>query len=107
MGGELFVPKLPSMKITDLAKAICPRCKMEIVGIRSGEKLHEIMIPKDDSRNTVEFDDYYVIKPAFRFFDRRFSEQGSRPAPEDFEYNSGTNNWWMSVEELKEIIEDL
>ena len=73
VGGELFVPKIPSMKIVDLAKAICPDCKTEIVGIRPGEKLHEVMVPKDDAYNTVEFEDYFVIKPPFRNFERRFN----------------------------------
>ena len=104
VGGEIFVPKIPSMNIMDLAKAICPGCKTEIVGIRPGEKLNEIMVPRDDARNTVEFDDCYVIKPTFRFFSRRFSEEGSGPVPEDFEYNSGTNSQWLTVDKLKEMV---
>jgi UDP-N-acetylglucosamine 4,6-dehydratase len=107
VGGELFVPKIPSMNIMDLARAICPECKTEIVGIRPGEKLHEVMVPRDDARNTVEFDDFYVIKPMFRFFERRFNENGSRPVPEDFEYNSGTNTWWLPVDELNAMLEVL
>jgi len=73
VGGELFVPKIPSMKIIDLARAICPDCKAEIVGIRAGEKLHEIIVPRNEARNTVEFDDYYVIKTQFRYFGCRFN----------------------------------
>jgi len=107
VGGELFVPKIPSMNIMDLAKAIGPNCQTKIVGIRPGEKLHEIMITKDDARNTVEFNDYYIIKPVFRYFERRFDDNGSRPVPEDFEYNSGTNTRWLSIEELKAMIEKL
>jgi UDP-N-acetylglucosamine 4,6-dehydratase len=106
VGGELFVPKIPSMNIMDLAKAICPECKTEIVGIRPGEKLHEVMVPRDDARNTIEFDDFYVIKPMFRFFERRFNENGSRPVPENFEYNSGTNPWWLTVAELRTMMSD-
>lgn len=102
VGGELFIPKIPSMKITDLAKAICPECKTEIVGIRPGEKLHEIMVPKDDAYNTVEFEDYYVIKSSFRNFERRFN--GGKAVPEDFEYNSGTNQWPLTIEEMREMI---
>ena len=102
VGGEIFVPKLPSMNIMDLARAICPECKTEIVGIRPGEKLHEVMVPRDDARNTVEFDDYYVIKPAFRYFERRFKEDNCKPVPEDFEYNSGTNTWFLTLDEMKE-----
>jgi UDP-N-acetylglucosamine 4,6-dehydratase/5-epimerase len=104
VGGELFVPKIPSMNIMDLAKAVCPECRTETVGIRPGEKLHEIMVSQDDARNTLEFDDFYVIKPMFRFFERRFNENGSRPVPENFEYNSGTNPWWLTVAELRAMI---
>jgi UDP-N-acetylglucosamine 4,6-dehydratase len=104
VGGELFVPKIPSMNIMDLAKAICPQCRTEIVGIRPGEKLHEVMITRDDARNTVELPDSYVIKPMFRYFSRRFEENGSTPLPEDFEYNSGTNTRWLTVEELRAMI---
>ncbi len=76
MGGELFVPKIPSMNIMDLAKIIAPECKTEIVGIRPGEKLHEVMIPKDDARRTLEFDNHYVIQPDFPFWGRRFKNNG-------------------------------
>jgi UDP-N-acetylglucosamine 4,6-dehydratase len=107
VGGELFVPKIPSMRIMDLAKAICPECKTEIVGIRSGEKLHEVMVPKDDARNTVEFKDCYVIKPSFHFFERRFVENDCNPVPEDFEYNSKANTWWLSVDEMRSMIKDM
>ena len=104
VGGELFVPKIPSMKIMDLAKAICPTCKTEIVGIRPGEKLHEVMVPRDDAHNALEFEDYYVIQPAFRYFGRRFNSEGGKPVPEDFEYNSGTNTEWLTIEELQDMI---
>lgn len=107
VGGEIFVPKIPSMNIMDLAKAICPECKTKNIGIRPGEKLHEVMITKDDARNTVEFDDHYVIKPAFRFFKRRFCENGCRQVPEGFEYNSNTNPWKLSVEDMQEMIKKL
>jgi UDP-N-acetylglucosamine 4,6-dehydratase/5-epimerase len=105
VGGELFVPKIPSMKIIDLARAICPECKTEIVGIRPGEKLHEIIISKDDARNTVEYDNYFLIKPEFNFFGSRFSNNGGKRVAEDFEYNSETNQEWLSVDDLQEIIE--
>lgn len=104
VGGELFVPKLPSMKIMYLAKAIAPECKTKIIGIRPGEKLHEVMITKDDARMTLEFDDYYIIQPFFRFFLRRFKNNGGKPVSEDFEYNSGTNTWWLTIKELKEMV---
>lgn len=104
VGGELFVPKIPSMNMMELAKAICPKCETKIIGIRPGEKLHEVMISKDDARNAIEFDDYYVIKPMFRYFDRRFCEDEGKPAPDDFEYNSGTNSWWLTIDELTEML---
>jgi UDP-N-acetylglucosamine 4,6-dehydratase len=108
VGGELFVPKIPSMNIMDLAEAVGPDCRTEIVGIRPGEKLHELMITQDDARNTVEYKDYYVIKPEFRYFSRRFNDNGDgKPAPEDFEYNSGTNTWLLSIDELREMLKGL
>jgi UDP-N-acetylglucosamine 4,6-dehydratase len=107
VGGELFVPKIPSMNIMDLAKAIGPECRTEIVGIRPGEKLHEVMISTDDSRNTVEYDSHYVIKPAFRYFERRFDGNGANPVPDDFSFNSGTNTSWLTVDELREMIKTL
>jgi len=107
VGGELFVPKIPSMNIMDLAKAICSECRTDIIGIRPGEKLHEVMVTKDDARNTVEFENYYVIKSAFRFFDERFDGDKCKPVPEDFEYNSNTNSQWLSVDEIREMITQL
>ncbi|MFZ3138502.1 MAG: UDP-N-acetylglucosamine 4,6-dehydratase (inverting) [Thermodesulfovibrionales bacterium] len=107
VGGELFIPKIPSMNIMDIAKAIAPECKTKIIGIRPGEKLHEVMVPKDEARNTLEFKNYYVIQPDFRFFARRFKNKGGKPVPEDFEYNSGTNTWRLTVEELREMIRNL
>jgi UDP-N-acetylglucosamine 4,6-dehydratase len=105
VGGEIFVPKIPSLGIMDLAEAICPDCKPEIVGIRPGEKLHEVLITKDDARNTVEFDNFYVIKPQFRYFDRRFCDRDCKLVPEDFEYNSGTNPWKLTIKEMREMID--
>jgi UDP-N-acetylglucosamine 4,6-dehydratase/5-epimerase len=107
VGGELFVPKIPSMRIIDLAKAICPECELKPVGIRPGEKLHEIMISSDDARSTVEYEDHYVVKPAFKYFSRRFCDNGCQPVPEGFNYSSDSNTWWLGIEELKEIIAKL
>lgn len=104
VGGEIFVPKIPSMNILDLAKAICPDCKTEIIGIRSGEKLHEVMISKDDALNTIEYDNYYVIKPNFRYFGRRFDSNNCKFVPEDFEYNSYDNPQYLTVNQLKSLI---
>ena len=107
VGGELFVPKIPSMNMMDLARAVCPECKTEVVGIRPGEKLHEIMVPKDDARRTLEYEDHYLIQPDFRFFDRRFNGEKGEPVSDDFEYNSDTNPWKLSVEDAREMIKGL
>jgi UDP-N-acetylglucosamine 4,6-dehydratase/5-epimerase len=107
VGGELFVPKIPSMNIMDLARAIAPECKTEIIGIRPGEKIHEVMVTRDDARRTLEFDGYYLIQPDFSFFTRRFNNDRGKAVHEDFEYNSGTNPWRLSEEELKEIVRGL
>ncbi len=104
VGGELFVPKIPSMNMMDLAEAIAPECKKEIIGIRPGEKLHEVMVPKDDAHRTIEYDDKYVIQPDFRFFGMRFNSNGGKPVSEEFEYNSETNPWKLSIEEAREMI---
>lgn len=107
VGGELFIPKIPSMKITDLARAIAPKCETKVVGIRPGEKLHEVMISKDDAVNTVEFEDYYVIKPIFHFFARRFCEDGCRPVPDGFKFSSDRNDQWLTPDELNQMIGQL
>ena len=104
VGGELFVPKIPSMNILDLAKAIAPDCKLEIVGIRPGEKLHEIMVPRDEARKTLEFKDHFIIQPDFKFFADRFRNREGKPVPEDFEYSSGANSWILSIEELRKML---
>lgn len=101
VGGEIYVPKIPSMNIMDLAKAIAPECETEVIGVRPGEKLHEVMISVDDARNTIELDDYYVIKPQFWFFDRRFNSDTGSQVSDNFEYNSGTNSQWLSIGELQ------
>ena len=77
------------------------------MGIRPGEKLHEVMIPRDDSRKTIEFDHYYIIQPDFRFWGHRYNGNDGKPVPEDFEYNSGTNPWPLSIDEMKEMIKQL
>ncbi len=107
VGGELFVPKIPSMNIMDLAKIIAPECSTDIVGIRPGEKLHEVMITKDDARRTLEFEKHYVIQPDFSFWGRRFKNNGGKSLPDEFEYNSGTNSWKLTSTEMMEIIKSL
>ncbi|MGR3176010.1 MAG: UDP-N-acetylglucosamine 4,6-dehydratase (inverting) [Candidatus Scalindua sp.] len=108
VGGELFVPKIPSMNIMDLAKAIVPECETKIIGVRPGEKLHEVMVTRDDARNTVEFEKFYLIKPSFKFFDRRFNHNNDgKLVHEDFEYNSRTNPWFLTIDEMRNMIKDL
>lgn len=108
-GGEIFVPKLPSIKIVNLAKAIAPHLPHKIIGIRPGEKLHEIMCPADDSHLTLEFDDHFVIKPTIQFTDindfsiNKLGEKGI-PVEQGFEYNSGTNTEWLSMDEFLEML---
>ncbi len=105
-GGEIFVPKLPSIRIVDLAKAYAPEKPIEIVGIRPGEKLNEIMCPEDDSHLTIEFDDHYLICPTIKFYSsygdytkNELSETGEA-VEFGFEYNSGTNTNFLTVEEI-------
>ncbi len=106
-GGETFIPKLPSVKITDLATAMASGLEQKIIGIRPGEKLHEIMCPADDSHLTIEFDDYFVIKPSITFFDKKFdyliSENGveGKYVKQGFEYNSGNNTHFLNVEQIR------
>ena len=107
VGGELFVPKIPSMNMMDLAKAICPECKTEIVGIRPGEKLHEIMIPKGAVCRTLEYENYYIIQPDFNFWGRRFNGENGKKISDDFEYSSDTNPWKLSIEEAREMVKAL
>ncbi len=104
-GGELYVPKIPSMNIVDLAKAIAPECRHEIVGIRPGEKLHEVMITEDDSRHTLEFDDYYIIEPEFKWWSNTaHTDNGAMAVAEGFVYASNTNTRWLSIEELRKLV---
>ena len=108
-GGELFVPKIPSVNILDIAKAIAPNLPTKIIGVRPGEKLHEAMISKDDAINTLEFDDYFVIQPAHPWWDNlEYSVvTGGRNVADDFEYSSETNNQWLSSAELAVLISEL
>ena len=105
-GGEVFIPKIPSMKIVDLAGAIAPHSRQEIVGVRPGEKIYETLIGKNDTRNTLEFKDFYLIRPD-RYYQTEIinSENGGKPCPEGFEYTSQNNTDWLSVEDLKQIVE--
>ena len=106
-GGEVFVPKIPSMNIMDVAKVVAPECRTEIIGIRPGEKLHEIMITPDDAWNTLEYSDYYVIQPATQWWDAKkfIAETNGKPVSEGFQYSSDRNDKWMKNEELQSLLE--
>lgn len=101
--GEIFVPKLPSMKVTDLANAIAPGCEQEIVGIRPGEKLHEVMITEEDGRRTLELEHCYVIQPQFPWWKEENYTQGV-VVPDGFIYSSDKNDWWLDDKKIKEMI---
>ena len=110
-GGEIFVPKIPSAKVIDLAKTMAPDVPIRFVGIRPGEKLHEVMCPSDDSHLTLEFEDHYVVCPAIQFsspidYRRNRLEEEGRPVPDGFEYSSGTNPWFLAPDELAKLIAD-
>ena len=107
-GGEIFVPKIPSYRITDVAKAIGPECKQTIVGIRPGEKIHEEMITQSDSFNTVDLGRYYAILPsAGEYTPEDYARMmGGRPVEPGFSYNSGTNDVFLTVEELRQLMRD-
>ena len=103
-GGEVFVPKIPSMNLVDLAKAIAPGAQMEFVGIRPGEKLHEVLISEDEARGTVEMDDMFVVQPSGAlWFGHSWQEQG-RSLPDGFVYASNNNPQWLTVEQIKEMV---
>lgn len=107
-GGEIFVPKIPSMAMPDLVKAMSPTAAMKVIGIRPGEKLHEIMISADDARSTVEFEDRYAIEPNFAEFGRApyAASDGAKPVAEDFSYSSDNNHDWLSPEGLLAMLEE-
>ena len=112
VGGEVFVPKIPSSRITDLAEAMAPGLPRRNVGIRPGEKLHEVMVPRDDARLTLEFARHYVIQPAITFYEHpaygvdALGEKG-RPVDPEFEYSSGENPEMLDVAALRALLERL
>lgn len=105
-GGETFVPKLPSMRITDLAEAVAPGCRTEVIGIRPGEKIHEVMIPADEARNTLEFNTFFCVLPQFEWWGHEKSRTptGGTRVRDDFVYQSDKNDKWLTVEEMRRII---
>ena len=105
-GGELYVPRIPSMHVMDLAEAIAPGAKTVEVGIRPGEKLHEEMVSSEDARRTVRRDDRYVVQPTLAMWGG-FSEAAGEPVPEGFSYSSDTNDQWLTIDEIRQLLEDL
>jgi UDP-N-acetylglucosamine 4,6-dehydratase len=103
-GGEVFVPKIPSTTIVDLAKAISPEAEIEFIGIRPGEKLHEVLISEDEARSTVELEDMYVVQPATSpWFGYEWEDEGT-PLEDGFRYASNTNDEWLNMDEIKTIV---
>jgi UDP-N-acetylglucosamine 4,6-dehydratase len=100
-GGEVFVPKIPSMRITDLASAIAPECELSFIGIRPGEKIHEVMIGSDDARTTLEFDDHFVIG-----WNGHHKSSKGKPCPLGFRYGSDNNEQWLTTEQLRQYVEE-
>jgi UDP-N-acetylglucosamine 4,6-dehydratase/5-epimerase len=103
-GGEIFVPKIPSMNIVDLARAIAPECRLDIVGVRPGEKLHETMVPEDDARNTEEYDDCFVIRSKSANGNGHGNGNNGKACPEGFRYSSDSNPRWLTVAELQQLV---
>jgi UDP-N-acetylglucosamine 4,6-dehydratase/5-epimerase len=103
-GGEIFVPKIPSMKLTDLAEAIAPHIKKQFVGIRPGEKLHEVLLTEDEARHAFEYDDHFVITPEHVYWKTEKINYSGKMLPDSFRYSSNTNTNWLSIADLRNII---
>ena len=106
-GGETFISKIPSFKITDLAEAMMPGCNKPEVGIREGEKLHEIMVTVEDSLTTYEYDKHFIVYPQMRFHETQTILPGGKKVEEGFSYSSGNNTWWLTVDEIRERLKEL
>ena len=106
-GGETFISKIPSFKITDLAQAILPGCDMPEVGIREGEKLHEIMVTREDSMNTYEYEKHFIVYPNMEWWDSDKIQQGGKKVEQGFSYSSDNNTWWLSAEDLMERLRSM
>jgi len=106
-GGEVYIPKIPSMRVTDLAEAIAPGVPQEIIGIRPGEKLHELMITADESRHTIDAGDTYLVLPEHPWWNDKGSSALGAPVADGFVYGSDTNDWWLTVPELRAMLGEL
>jgi UDP-N-acetylglucosamine 4,6-dehydratase len=106
LGGEIFVPRIPSVRVTDLARVVGPQCRQDVIGIRPGEKLHETMVPEDDARTTIEYDDHFVIQPTHSFWNHKdyMSGKPGRLCPDGFHYSSDTNTHFLSDPEIAEMV---
>ncbi|MDP3938300.1 MAG: UDP-N-acetylglucosamine 4,6-dehydratase (inverting) [Deltaproteobacteria bacterium] len=102
-GGEIFIPVIPSMKVTDLARAMAPDCEIKEIGIRPGEKLHEVMVTEDEARHALRFDKFFVIEPEHPWW-KREKWEGGKTLPDGFRYSSDNNTQWLTVEELRRMI---
>lgn len=105
-GGEVFIPKIPSMKVMDLADIVAPKAKREVIGIRPGEKVNEILLTEEESRHAQEFDNYFAIEPEHPFWGKD-NLQGGKPLPDDFKYTSDSNSWWLTGQELQRMVGEL
>ena len=106
-GGETFISKIPSFKVTDLAEAMLPGCKIKETGIRPGEKLHEIMVTPEDSHTTYEYDKHFIVYPQMTWNDRQQPDLSGSKVEEGFSYSSGTNTEWLSVEDIRTLLKDV
>lgn len=106
-GGETFISKIPSFKVTDLAEAMSPGCTIKETGIRPGEKLHEIMVTPEDSHTTYEYDKHFIVYPQMTWNDRQQPDLSGKKVEEGFSYSSGTNKEWLSVEDIRELLKDV
>jgi FlaA1/EpsC-like NDP-sugar epimerase len=103
-GGEIFIPKIPSMTVTDLADVIAPGIQQKEIGIRPGEKLHEVLITEDESRHSLEFDHYFIVEPEHAFWGKA-NHSGGKPLPDGFRFTSDTNIKWLSKDDLARIVD--
>ena len=106
-GGETFISKIPSFHVTDLAEAMCPGCKMKEIGIRPGEKLHEIMVTVEDSYMTYEYDKHFIVYPQVTWNDRQKRNLSGKKVADGFSYSSGSNTEWLSVEQIRQLLEEV
>jgi len=106
VGGELFVPKIPACSVADIANVVAPNAKWETIGMRPGEKMHEILIPEDEARNVLEFDNHFVVQPIQSFWGNKIGILGGRSCPENFRYASNVNCESLNEEQLRELLSD-